>query len=172
MRRTYICFFISPLYYVFPIYLLSISNIASTISFSKITITSLFMSAVRNAPGTSITATSRPSIASIAAVMNTNSVTAVGEVTSDFFYPDLCFCMSATARTFIFQHRFCFKDISTCSALCLWLLVSCLPLIGWNTTLSSICCISDFMAFIPSFPNRSSPCFRFSCINTWTMRFV
>ena len=86
---------------------LAISNIASTISFSKITITSSSMSASRNAPDAFTTANSRPSAASIAAAMSTDSVAAVGEVTSDFLDTNICFCLSATARPFIFLHCFC-----------------------------------------------------------------
>ena len=130
------------------------------------------MSAVRNNPGASITTTSCPYVTSIAAVMSTNSVDAVGEVTSDFFDPVLCFCPSAAAQPFIVSHLFCFKNISTRRAPCFWILVSCSPLIGWNTTLSCICCVSDFVAFIPSVPNHFSPCVRFIWVNTWTLRFV
>ena len=93
------------------IYFLSISNSASTISFYKITINSLSVSVVRNAPGESIMATSWISAASIYAVMSTKSVAAVGEVTSDFFDPDLCFRPSATARPYIFPHRFTSKTL-------------------------------------------------------------
>ena len=88
------------------------------------------MLAVRNYPSASITATSRPSITSIDVVMSTNSVAAVGEVTSDFFDPALCFRPSATARPSIFPYHFCSKNILTRSAPCFWILVSCSPLIG------------------------------------------
>ena len=74
------------------------------------------MSDVKNAPGASIIVTSRPYVASIAAVTSTNSVAAVEEGTSDFFNPSLCSCPSAAVRPFIFPHRFCFKNISACSA--------------------------------------------------------
>ena len=47
------------------------------------------MSAMMNAPGVSITAISWPSISSIDAVTSTNSVAAVGELTSNFFDPSL-----------------------------------------------------------------------------------
>ena len=136
------------------------------------TVTYLSMSAVRNAPGVSITATYRPSVASIAAVTRTDSVAAVGEVTSIFFYPSLCFRPSTKARNFIFPHRFFLKNISTHSAPFFCFFVSFPPLIGWNTTLSCICCISDLVAFITSFPNLFSPCFRFSCVKMRTMRLV
>ena len=130
LRRTYMFFPPFPSYITyFPYISLSISNIASTISFYKITITSSSMSSVRNAPGAPITATSRPSVASVDAGMSTDSFAAVGKVMSDLFDPDLCFRLSATARPFIFLHHFCFKRISTRSAPCFWLLVSCLPLI-------------------------------------------
>ena len=114
---------------------LSISNIVSTISFSKINITSSSMSAVMNDYGASITAKYRPPVALIAMVMRTDSVTAVSEVMSDFFNPSLCFRLSATEQPFIFPHRFCFKNITTCSAPFFYFFVSCFPLIKWNTTL-------------------------------------
>ena len=93
----------------FPYISLYTSNIALTISFSKITRTSSPMSAVRNDPGASITATSRPSIASIATVVRTNSFPAVGEIIMDFFNPFIFFHLSVTARPFIFSHFFVSK---------------------------------------------------------------
>ena len=130
------------------------------------------MSAVRDAPGVYITATSQLSVVSISVVMSTSSVATVGEVTSDFFSPYLWFRLSVIAQPFIYLHRFLFKNIRICSSLCLWIMVSCSPLIRWNTTLSCICCIYYYVALIPSFTNIFIPWFRFSCVNTWTMRFV
>ena len=172
MRRTYMCFFpflTCKKYFLYTSF--SISNITSMISFSKITITSLSMSAVRNAPGTSITVTSWTSIALIYAVMRTDSVAAVGEVTSKFLSFSLLSSICVGAA-FYFLHRFCFKNISTHSGPFFCFFVSCSPLIGWNITLSCICCIYDLLSFIPAFTNLSSPCFRFSCVKTRTMRFV
>ena len=117
------CFSFLPYITYFSHIFLSISNIVSTIYSSKITMTFSSMSAVRNAPGASITENSRFSVASISSVMSTNPFAVVGEITSDLFDTDLCFCMSATARTFIVPHHFCFRKISTCSAPCFWLLV-------------------------------------------------
>ena len=101
----------------FPYIFLSISNITLTISFSKIAITSLSMSASRNVPGASITLSYRPSVASISALTSTDSVDAVGEVTSDLFNPDICFRPSATARPFIFRIVSALKTLAL-AALC------------------------------------------------------
>ena len=150
---------------------LSISNIASIISFYKITITSSSILSVRIAPVASITATSRRSVASIAVVTSTDSVAAVGEVTSIFLILLFAF-VRLRRRSLLFYRIIFFKNIRTRSAPCFCFFVSCSTLIGWNTTLSCICCISDLVTFIPSLPNIFSPCFRFSCVKMWTMRFV
>ena len=129
------------------------------------------MSAVRNAPGASITATSCSYAASNAAVMRTNSVAAIGEVTMDLFIFYFLFIL-LQLRGLLFFRFFLFQNISIHSAPFFCLFVSCSPWIRWNITLSCICLISDLVAFIPLLPNIFSPCFRFSCLKTWTMRFV
>ena len=136
------------------------------------TITSSSWSSVRSPPGALMTATYRFYVASIAAVIRTDSVVAVGEVRSNLFDPFICFHLSATARPFIFPHIFFFRDISTLSALSFWILVNRSRFTRWKNTLSCICCISEFVAFVSSHPKHFRPSFKASCVNMCTRRLV
>jgi hypothetical protein len=74
--------------------------------------TSSSMSAIRYAPGTSTMATSRPSCASMVAVINTDSSATVGDVASDFVGPSLCFLPSANDLPLMEPSRFSFVNTS------------------------------------------------------------
>ena len=103
-----------------------ISNIASIILFYNITITSSSISKVRNDTGASIIATSNFSVASSVLVISTNSVSAIGEVTSEFSDPfllnicnDATFYISASFLLLKHQHlqHYPFLDLDESFAL-------------------------------------------------------
>ena len=146
----------------------------STISFSSMTITSSSGYSFSNTPGASMTVTSWFSAASITDVIRTDSVAAVREETSNFFYMFLFFRLSAMARPFIFPHILFlfFSNIINCIAPRFCFLEIHLPFTRCKTTLSCICCIYDFVGFIPSLLKHFRPSFRVTCIKICTRRLV
>ena len=125
-------------------------NLISASTTSSNMITSLSVSVWRYDSSLSNVATSWPSCVSTAAVINNNSVAAVGESISSFFIASHCFLPSPHTRTCIYTFRFLFRKIKYATSYTLCFLVS---LIASNDAkISRTCsCISYFMtAALPS----------------------
>ena len=96
-------------------------------------------------------ATYRSSCASTAAVMNTETVTTVGESTSSIFISYRYLLMSALACPFMSQFRFTFSNISDTTASSLYF---CISLVELTEVRVSRTCI-----FVRSLVNSALPCY-------------